>query len=88
MLGRLMALGRVVLMPFGNNQRYDIVVDAGDGRFIRGQCKTARLDRSGNLRFECCSTNGFTAQKRGYRGQIEVFWVYAPHTGKVYEVPE
>jgi PD-(D/E)XK endonuclease len=40
-LGELMKLGKVVLFPFGNNQRYDLVIDEGDGRFVRVQVKTA-----------------------------------------------
>jgi hypothetical protein len=85
-LGRLAALGYVVLLPFGNNQRYDLVVDKGDGKFVRGQCKTATL-RDGKVQFWACSTNGFTGAKRGYRGEVDVFWVYCPDSGATYEVP-
>ena len=84
-LGHLMKLGHVVLLPFGNNQRYDIVIDVA-GRFVRGQCKTGRL-KNGCITFWACSTNGFLKKKTGYRGQIEVFWVYCPENGKVYQVP-
>ncbi len=84
-LGHLTRLGYVVLFPFGNNQRYDLVVDR-DGGFIRGQCKTATY-QDGSVVFYACSTNGFTGQKRGYRGQIDVFWVYCPALDQVYEVP-
>ena len=73
-------------MPFGNNQRYDLVVDAGDGNFIRGQCKTA-VYRDGCVIFNACSTNGFTGERRRYVGQIEVFWVYCPALDTIYQVP-
>jgi hypothetical protein len=33
--------GYSVLLPFGVNQRYDLVLDL-DGRFVRAQCKTGR----------------------------------------------
>lgn len=85
-LATLLRLGRVVLMPFGDNQRYDMAIDVGDGKIIRGQCKTARREK-GCLTFSCSSVNGFTGERRDYRGQCEVFWVYDPHGDSVYEVP-
>src|SRR6266851_7229049 len=36
----LVASGRTVLMPWGGSQRYDFVIDEGDGHFTRVQCKT------------------------------------------------
>ena len=41
-LSELVRRGYKVLVPFGVNQRYDLVIDAGD-RFLRVQCKTGRL---------------------------------------------
>ena len=38
--GELVRRGYSVLLPFGVNQRYDLVLDQGD-RFVRVQCKTA-----------------------------------------------
>jgi len=84
-LAHLLRRGYVVLMPFGNNQRYDLVVDLGDGVFLRGQCKTG-VYRRGCVRFHPCS-NSFSGCKRDYRGDIEVFWVYCPELDKVYQVP-
>jgi hypothetical protein len=40
--GALVRMGHRVLLPFGTNQRYDMVVEL-DGRFLRCQCKTGRL---------------------------------------------
>lgn len=85
-LAHLLRLGYVVLMPFGDNQRYDLVVDKGDGRFIRGQCKTARMT-NGCVTFNAASVNGFTGKRTAYAGQVDVFWVYSPGTDQVYEVP-
>ena len=85
-LGRLLELGRTVLLPFGNNQRYDLVVDSGRGAFIRGQCKTGRY-RNGVVTFASCSTNGFTGKSQTYKDQADVFWIYCPELRKVYEVP-
>ena len=41
-IGRLCRLGYPVLLAFGVNQRFDLVLDM-DGRFLRAQCKTGRL---------------------------------------------
>lgn len=74
----------MVLMPFGDNQRYDFVIDAADG-FHRVQCKTGRL-RRGVIGFQTVSKSG-GGKAKGYRGQIELFAVYCPETDKVYLVP-
>ena len=86
-LAALLRSGRVVLQPFGDNQRYDLVIDEGGGRFVRLQCKTAQLTK-GVLRFNTCSSQTHKATgKRDYRGDIEAFAVYSPVLDKVYIVP-
>ena len=50
----LVKRGHRVLIPYGNNHRYDLVIDVG-GRFLRAQCKTGRL-RDGVIRFNTVST--------------------------------
>ncbi len=84
-LARLLGMGKVVLLPFGNNQRYDLVIDEG-GVFIRAQVKTGRL-RNGVVSFRTCSTNGFTGVSKGYTGEADVFLVYCPENREVYQVP-
>lgn len=81
----LIKLGRRVAIPFGNNQRYDLIVDDGKSLF-RVQVKTGKLKR-GCVVFYTCSSNGFTFEKRNYRGQIDVFAVYCPQNGEIYWVP-
>ena len=49
-LAALLKLGKVVLMPYGDNQRYDFVVEDG-GEFIRVQCKTGKL-KDGRVNFD------------------------------------
>ena len=61
-IGKLLSLGYVVLMPFGNNQRYDIVIET-NGMFSRCQCKTARY-RNGCIVFNTCSTNGIYGEDK------------------------
>jgi hypothetical protein len=52
-LAELIRNDLVVLLPFGDNQRYDFVVD-NHGEFIRIQCKTGRYrkDSSGESLYE------------------------------------
>jgi hypothetical protein len=71
-------------VPFGDNQRYDLIVDDG-GRLWRAQVKTARV-RNGCLMFNCCSQNVLTQQRKSYHGQIDLFLVYSPATDKVYRI--
>jgi hypothetical protein len=47
-MGRLVATGYTVLMPFGENKRYDLVIEDADRQFWRVQCKTAWTDDGGN----------------------------------------
>lgn len=84
-LAALIKQGKVVLIPFGNNQRYDLVIDE-DGTFVRVQVKTGRLI-NGVVKFQACSINGFTRERRNYRDQADVFCVYCPETDAVYRVP-
>lgn len=40
-LAELVKAGKVVLLPFGDKERYDLVVQASPGHFVRIQCKSA-----------------------------------------------
>jgi len=81
-LARFLVADKVVLQPFGDNQRYDLVVDE-DGDFIRVQCKTGAL-QDGSFLFPTCSTNWNTGKQRGYAGQADVFAVYVRELDQVY----
>jgi hypothetical protein len=48
-LAHLIQRGDLIALPFGNNQRYDMVIDRG-GALLKAQCKTGRL-RNGVVRF-------------------------------------
>jgi hypothetical protein len=84
-LGELIRLGCPVSLPFGNNQRYDLIVDE-QGVLVRVQVKTAHW-HEGSIMFKTSSVNGFTGKHRTYEGQADVFMSYSPHTDKVYRVP-
>lgn len=86
-LAELVKRGYRVLLPFGVNQRYDLVLDC-DGRFLRAQCKTGRL-REGVVQ---CSTQSIQSNTQGsrwrsYAGEIDLFIVYCPQNDSVYVVP-
>ncbi|HEY5660936.1 MAG TPA: group I intron-associated PD-(D/E)XK endonuclease [Gaiellaceae bacterium] len=85
----LRACGYAVLVPFGENTRYDLVIDDG-GSLSRVQCKTGRL-RAGAVWFSVCSCYGHHLRpgqaRRDYRGQVEYFGVHCPDTEMVYLVP-
>ena len=40
--------GFIVSVPYGNNSRYDLLLDGGNGKYIRIQCKTAHLNENGS----------------------------------------
>ena len=81
--------GLTVLLPFGENTRYDLVVE-DEGTFLRVQCKTGRF-RGGAVVFKTMSSYAHhrSAQvaRRGYHGEIDCFGVHCPETGGVYLVP-
>jgi len=84
-LAKLLSNGYAVSLPFGNNQRYDLIVD-DSGKLLRVQCKTGRLE-NGSVKSKVCSINGFTGAKRSYHGEVELIIVYCPDNGKFYKVP-
>lgn len=85
----LQEAGYALLVPFGENTRYDLVIDDGE-RLARVQCKTGRL-RQGAIRFAVCSCYGHHQRpgnaRRDYHGQVDYFAVHCPETSCVYLVP-
>ena len=86
-VAELIRRGYRVLLPFGTNQRYDLVLDL-DGRFVRVQCKTGRL-RDGVVRFrsESIRANSHKVFRRPYTDEIEMFVVYCPGNERIYAIP-
>jgi hypothetical protein len=81
--------GYPVLVPFGENTRYDLAIDTGD-QLRRVQCKTGRL-RNGAVQFNTCSSYAHHPNpkilKRDYIGEIDDFAVFCPELGAVYLIP-
>ncbi len=86
-LAELIKRDYIVLLPFGDNQRYDLVLHQED-KFIRVQCKTGRL-RNGAILFNASSVavNSKGYKTSHYDGQVDIFAVYCPTLDKVYLVP-
>ena len=99
-LAEFLKAGFPVLLPFGDNQRYDMVVEVG-GRFLRVQCKTAslcgwkdghRTRGSSCIRFSAHSGvfgpgDRVTSRAQPYRGEADLFAAYSPDTKQVYVLP-
>jgi hypothetical protein len=85
----LQSCGYSVLVPFGENTRYDLVIENGD-ELARVQCKTGRL-RKGAVIFRLCSTYGHHPNpkevRRDYIGQVDYFAVHCPETAGIYLIP-
>jgi len=91
---RLLEAGYNILTPYGDNTRYDLVIEDADGQFWRIQSKTGWIESDGaNIEFKTSSSYYHTRAgktghgRRDYRGQIDYFAVYCSTTGKVYLVP-
>jgi PD-(D/E)XK endonuclease len=81
--------GYDLLVPFGENTRYDLVIDDG-ARLARVQCKTGRL-RGGAVTFNTCSSYAHNRNprvvKRDYQGEVDYFAVFCPETCRAYLIP-
>jgi hypothetical protein len=89
LIAALTLQGKTVLLPLGDFQRYDLVVDQG-GRFFRVQCKMGKLTK-GAIHFHPCSIDSRSKKggcvRKGYAGEIDFFGVYCPEVKKCYLVP-
>jgi PD-(D/E)XK endonuclease len=81
--------GYGLLVPFGENTRYDLVIDDG-ARLLRVQCKTGRL-REGAVTFNMCSTYAHHPNprvvRRDYQGEVDYFGVFCVENRRTYLVP-
>jgi len=93
-IAKLLEVGYGVLTPFGENKRYDLVIEDADGNFYRIQCKTGWLENEAAYIVFATSSMYYRVKdgraghgRKDYRGQIDYFAVYSPDTKKVYLVP-
>ena len=85
-LKALIASRRVVLMPWGASRRYDFVIDDGNGRFTRVQCKSG-VYRHGCIYFRTASADRRRPRGDHYVGQIDAFAVYCHELDASFLVP-
>jgi hypothetical protein len=90
-MAKLVEVGYEVLKPFGDNLRYDIVIEDADEKFYRVQCKTGWMDEGKTvIKFATASSYNHTMQNKGwrnYRGQIDYFAVFCPENRGTYLIP-
>jgi len=88
-LAELKSLGLTVLTPFGDNAKYDLVVDGG-GSFHRVQVKTGKLQDRGVITFKTQTAghnNTEGTYHKGYsKDDVDVFAVYCPQIDESYIV--
>jgi|SRR5579885_72242 len=82
-LNHFIRKGIPVSIPWGNNQRYDLIIEI-DGKLLKAQCKTGSL-RKGRIIFQSSSKAGGKSRK-DYVGQIDCFLVYCEELGTFYKV--
>jgi len=85
-LAALLRRGKRVRMPFGDNSRYDLVVEES-GLFTRIQCKTGRISRGAIVFAVASSQYHRGGKRRSYQGQVDAFGVFCPDNGKTYIIP-
>ncbi|WP_339105072.1 group I intron-associated PD-(D/E)XK endonuclease [Haloterrigena salinisoli] len=84
-LSTLIEHGYSVSIPFGDNDKYDLVVDDGE-ELYRLQCKTAWSNKDQTIRFNTHSqtTKDGTYHEQTYQGDIDAFLVYYPESDQFY----
>lgn len=87
-LSAFVSKGWVVLLPFGDTEPYDLVIDKGLG-FEKVQVKTARKTKNGCIVFNAYSIPGRSTDytQTLYHGKADLFAVYSPDYDKVYLIP-
>ena len=82
--GWLMKSGWHVLLPYGENMRYDLAAERS-GKFIRIQVKYV-TPKNGALYVNCCSSNNWSVLHYSVR-DIDMIAVYNPKSERIYFVP-
>ncbi|HEY1978381.1 MAG TPA: group I intron-associated PD-(D/E)XK endonuclease [Candidatus Baltobacteraceae bacterium] len=79
-------MGYQVSVPWGENNRYDLILERGN-TLLRIQVKTGRL-RMGSIWFNAYSSHAHrNGAQRSYRGDADYFGVYCPDVQRVFLVP-
>lgn len=91
---KLLETGYHVLTPYGDNTRYDLVIEDADSGFWRVQCKTGWMENEGAyIEFATASSYYHTRAgrtsygRKDYQGEVDYFAVYCAETKGIYLVP-
>lgn len=84
-LAKLVELGFPVLIPFGDNQRYDLVFENQDGELKKVQCKHGTF-RNGAIicRLVNVNVNSGGYKILGYKEDVDFFGIYCRDLDKCY----
>jgi hypothetical protein len=82
-LNHFIQKGVPVSIPWGNNQRYDLVLEE-NGVLLKAQCKTGTY-KKGVVTFATSSKSGGKSRK-DYSGQIDCFLVYCEQLNTYYKI--
>ena len=75
--------GITISKPFGDNARYDFIIDV-DGRLFRIQCKHGRV-RNNKLVANTCSHSPYTSlNRRSYVGEADYLAIYSEELDRFY----
>lgn len=74
-----------VSLPFGDNQRYDLLMDV-EGVIYKVQVKTANF-KTDYFEFKTASTNNLTGERRDYKNEIDYFITYCHEMNDLFLVP-
>ena len=88
-LAKMVELGVPVSLPFGDNQRYDMVIE-WNGRLERVQVKySSSTENEGSIIFKISSSTNHTTNKHcdTYVGDVEGFLLYNAIDDEVYYLP-
>ncbi len=91
-IAQLLEAGYHILVPYGDNLRYDLVIEDADEQLWKVQCKTGRSNGE-YISFTPASlyyhtrAGRTTYGSRAYHGQIDYFAVYCPENRGVYLIP-
>lgn len=85
-MSEFIKLGIPVLLPFGDNERYDMVIEVNN-KFYKIQCKTARRKSDSSISFKTCSSYAHRGKdSKNYVGEVDFFGVYYPESNQCYLV--
>lgn len=78
-------IGVPVSVPWGNNQRYDLVIEF-DGKLLKAQCKVG-IYKNGVVSFSTASKSGGKGKRKNYVGQIDCFLIFCKELKRLYMIP-